>query len=155
MIWNFKTRLIHWLIAIPVLANFFLEGGDIIHKVLGYLALLMVIVRVIWGFVAMDQARFSAFPLSSVFSSNRQYPGHNPQASWVYLLIWFLVVLLGVTGFMMGLDAYWGEEWLEDLHGGLSNGLIGLVCLHLVGIGFDSWRYRRKTWLGMITGRRE
>jgi len=62
---------------------------------------------------------------------------------------------LGVTGFMMGLDAYWGEEWLEDLHENLSTALMVLVVLHLLGIAFDSWKFRRKTWLGMITGRRQ
>jgi cytochrome b len=155
MIWSFKTRLIHWLIAVPVLVNFILEGGEFIHEALGYLALGMVIVRIVWGFVTLDQARFSKFPLSKVFSARTDYDGHNPQASWVYLLIWLLVAFLGVTGFMMGLDAFWGEAWLENLHETISNVLLFLVGLHLIGIGFDSWRFQRRTWLGMITGKRE
>lgn len=27
-----------------------------------------------------------------------------------------LVLALGLTGYMMGADAYWGEEWLQSLH---------------------------------------
>lgn len=150
MIWSFPTRLIHWLIALPVLANFFLEGGETPHEVLGYVALAFVVVRVAWGFIAKDQAHFSAFPLAQVLRARRDYPGHNPQASWVYLFIWALVVALGVTGYMMELDAYWGEEWLEDLHETFSNSLLALVVLHLLGIAFDGWKYKRRTWLGMI-----
>lgn len=141
MIWSIQSRLIHWLIALPVLANFILEGGELPHQALGYLAAAMMLVRLLWGFVAKDHAAFSAFPRS--------------RASWVYLFIWALVGALGVTGFMMGLDAYWGEEWLEDLHENLSTALMVLVVLHLLGIAFDSWKFRRKTWLGMITGRRQ
>jgi cytochrome b len=155
MIWSFKTRLIHWLIALPVLVNFILEGGETPHQVLGYVAFGAMLVRIVWGFIAKDQARFSAFPFAEVFKARRDYPGHNPQASWVYVFIWLLVGGLGVTGFMMGLDAFWGEEWLEDLHENLSNTLLVLVGLHLLGIAFDAWKYRRKTWLGMITGRRQ
>jgi cytochrome b len=154
MIWSFRTRLLHWLIAVPVLVNFFLEGGETLHELLGYLAVGAVVLRILWGFIAHDQANFSAFPFSQVFAPRRDHPGHNPQASWIYVCIWALVGGLGVTGFMMELDAFWGEEWLEDLHENLSHGLLALVIFHLLGIAFDSWKYRRKTWRGMITGRR-
>ncbi len=162
MAWNLFTRITHWLIAVPVLLDFFLDGGDVSHKALGYIALTFTIVRIFWGFSTNDQARFTNFPLRphSLFTYSKNlfsgklvnYPGHNPIASWVYFLIWASVIALGVTGFMMGLDAYWGEAWLEDLHKTISNGLLVLVLVHLAGIGIDSWKFKRKTWLGMING---
>ena len=154
MTWSLRTRIIHWMIAIPVMINFFLEGGELTHKVLGYLALGIVFYRLVWGFIARDQAHFSAFPFSQVFKPKRDYPGHNPQASWVYLCIWLLVISLGISGFMMGLDAYWGEEWLEELHEVLSQCLMFFVGAHLLGVAYDSWKFRRKTWLGLFTGKR-
>jgi cytochrome b len=162
--WNLFTRITHWLIAIPIFLDFFLEGGDAPHKVMGYLALGATLVRFIWGFITNDQARFLFFPLglkssfeylSALFSANPiKYPGHNPLASWVYILMWILAIALGITGYMMGLDAYWGESWLEELHASLSNGLQLLVILHIAGILFDSWKFKRKTWMGMISGKK-
>lgn len=160
--WSLITRLTHWLIAIPVLLDFFIDGGEIEHKVFGYLAFSATLFRLGWGMVAKDLARFSYFPLStrefwqhgrSLFSRKAiNYPGHNPLASWIYLAIWTLVMGLGITGFMMGLDAFWGDEWLENLHEVMSNTLLTLVLLHFLGIAFDSWKFQRQSWKGMFTG---
>ncbi len=155
--WNTITRLTHWLIAIPVLLDFFIEGGDLSHEVLGYIAMGSTVFRLGWGFISKDHANFASFPLhpKKLFSMQTvHYKGHNPQASWVYILMWILVIALGVTGFMMGLDKYWGEDWLENLHETFSNVLMGLVALHFAGLIFDSWRFKRKTWLGMFTGKK-
>lgn len=155
--WNPITRLTHWLIAIPVLLDFFIEGGDLTHEVLGYIAMGTTVFRLGWGLITKDEANFASFPLhpKKLFSMQTvHYQGHNPQASWVYILMWILVIALGVTGFMMGMDKFWGEDWLENLHETFSNILMGLVALHFAGLIFDSWRFKRKTWLGMFTGKK-
>ena len=164
LVWGLFTRTLHWAIAIPVAINFFIDGGDLPHKVLGYFALIALVIRFCWGFRAPDYANFEKFPLSllhvktfllSLKNKNSvDYSGHNPLSSWVYIMIWILVIGLGITGFMMGLDAFWGEDWLEEFHELLSSALASLVVLHLVGIIFDGIRHKRKTWLGMITGKR-
>lgn len=164
IVWSLVTRLSHWLIAIPVILDFFIDGGDASHKVLGYIALATTCFRFVWGFIAKDEAKFSSFPIQfkktyeyamGVFSKSKiHYSGHNPLASWIYILIWIHVLSLGVTGFMMGLDKYWGDVWLEELHEFFSKGLILLVALHLIGLIFDSWKFKRKTWLGMFTGKK-
>ena len=153
--WNIVTRLAHWLIAIPVLLDFFLEGGDNSHKVVGYIALGVTVFRLIWGFITKDKANFRHFPLNLKLPwSSPEYEGHNPPASWTYIFMWLLVIGLGVTGFMMGTDAYWGVEWVEEVHEYLSNALMFLVFLHFAGLIADSLRYKRKTWMGMFTGRK-
>lgn len=151
--WNIVTRLTHWLIAIPVLADFIIEGGENIHKVVGYVAFGVTVFRIGWGFVTKDKAHFKYFPLNLKLRwSSPDYEGHNPPASWTYILMWALVIGLGVTGFMMGTDAYWGVEWVEEVHENLSHVLTGLVLIHIAGLVIDSIRYKRKTWLGMFTG---
>ena len=162
--WNAITRITHWLITVPVTIDFFVDGGDLSHKILGYLAFAVTVLRLGWGFVTKDQANFSAFPLKYKDAWNYikylpkkktfKYPGHNPLAAWVYLFMWGLVIGLGVSGYMMGLDAFWGESWLEELHETMSNALMFLVILHFIGMGIDSWKFQRKTWLGMITGKK-
>lgn len=159
IIWTRITRILHWAIAIPVAMNFFIDGGDDPHKILGYIALATLLVRFFWGFKSNDHANFKSFPLSlgevkKFLSSSKTYEGHNPLASWNYILIWICLFFLGLTGFMMGLDAFWGEDWLENLHEQISTLLTLLILIHFIGIIFDSIKLKRKTWLGMITGKR-
>jgi cytochrome b len=157
MIWNRTTRLLHWAIALPVALNFFIDGGDTPHKILGYVAFGALVIRMFWGFISRDHANFKSFPLSIkeiMSSQTKKYPGHNPLASWAYIFIWICVAILGVTGFMMKLDAFWGEEWLEEFHESVSTILSVLVVSHFIGLILDSIKNKRKTWLGMITGKR-
>jgi cytochrome b len=164
IVWDLPTRILHWLIALPVLMNFFIEGGDLLHNILGYIALAAVFLRLLWGMKTRSHGRVSSFPLRwselkehalTIFQTNsKKYVGHNPMASWTYILIWTLVILLGVTGFMLGLDAFWGLDWVEKTHETFSVALQVLVLFHFIGLIVDSIKFKRKTWLGMITGRK-
>lgn len=135
------------------------------HLWIGYTVVALMLLRILWGVAARNGAvSFKTWPLrlgdliaffKSHFSKTKHdYGAHNPAASYVYLLIWVVIVALGISGWMMGLDAFWGEEWLENLHGTLANGLMALVVLHLVGIAVDAYLFKRKSWLVMITGKR-
>jgi cytochrome b len=55
----------------------------------------------------------------------------------------------------MGLDRFWGNQTLEDIHEIISNVLLALVCVHLSGVFLDSFTSKRKTWMVMITGKKE
>lgn len=157
--------MVHWTVAVTVLTNhFWLDGGDDPHLWIGYLAAAAVLARVGVGFLGKGYSRFSHFPLqlqqlksflTYYFKRPPQdYVGHNPLASYTYIAIWIFVLMLGLTGWMMGLDAYWGEEWLHDLHNKISNLLLILVGAHILGILMDAIKFRRPTWMAMITGRK-
>ena len=62
---------------------------------------------------------------------------------------------MALTGFMLGLDRFFGDSTLEEIHEVISNILLGLVCLHLLGIVFDAFQNKRKTWMVMFTGDKE
>lgn len=160
-VWPLGIRIIHWGLAICIVLNFFvLEEGDPPHRYLGYIALFFVVVRLFWGVRGRGPVAFKNFNLRRAYLSrflrglrDRKTPtfdGHNPLAALTYFSMWFLVFLLAVSGWMMGLDAFWGEEWLENLHAYLSNFLMILVALHLLGIASDAYMHRRKTWLKML-----
>ncbi len=72
------------------------------------------------------------------------------------MIVALLILLgaIGATGYMMGMDAYFGEEWLEKLHKALVNGLLLLVALHLAGVATASLRHRENLVKAMITGRK-
>lgn len=136
---DLPTRLIHWALAICIVTNlFFLEEGDSPHQWIGYAAVALVAMRAALG-----------------FSKGRQgfrWQGPNRLATLLYLLLWTMVIALGITGWMMGLDKYWGDEQLHEIHENISLAIKVYIGLHLAGIAIDSIRYRRKTWLGMIKG---
>lgn len=161
--WDLLTRSLHWALALALVFNLFiLEEGDPPHQWVGYAAVAVVTARFIWGLVARNQASFKSFPvhprqvfhfIRSGFDSS-SFRGHNPLASLTYIAIWLLVLSLGLTGYLMGTDRFWGDEQLEEIHSKLATAIQGLILIHLLGIFVDSARYKRKTWLGMITGRK-
>ena len=55
---------------------------------------------------------------------------------------------------MMGTDLYFGEEWVEEVHAKFTDALQILIILHFMGIVLDAIQFKRKTWMGMINGRK-
>lgn len=131
--WPVSIRFIHWTLAIIIILNLFvLEEGDDPHKYLGYFALALVILR---QFIKIH------------------YKAANRLAHIVHILIWVCVASLATTGFMMGLDAFWGDETLEEIHEAFSKIMMGLIGLHLLGLTMYSIRTKSHAWLAMLDGK--
>jgi cytochrome b len=69
-------------------------------------------------------------------------------------LLWSLVLLLGVTGWMSRLDAFWGDDGIRDIHAGLARALLVAVAVHLSGVVAMSLRWRENLVAAMLTGRK-
>jgi cytochrome b len=67
-------------------------------------------------------------------------------------LLWIVVLLLGVTGWMSRLDAFWGDDGIHDIHALLADVLLVAVIVHLVGVAAMSWLWRENLPASMITG---
>lgn len=165
IVWPWPIRLIHWTIAIAVILNMYIIGaGDPPHRYLGYVAAGLVLVRFFFGFYGKGHVKFSSMPLSLKSIKENitghfkktpvDYVGHNPLASIVYLLMWFFLIALGITGWMFSLDAFFGDDNLEAVHVAFSNALQVLVVIHFAGILIDAIHFKRKTWMAMIVGRK-
>lgn len=159
LIWTTSIRIIHWVIAMAVTLNLFvLEEGDPPHRYLGYLAVSFVLWRLYLGIYGPEHIRFLTFPLKPSDFKNylkgKSYKGHNPFASLTYIAMWLLLLALGTSGFMMGLDAFWGDERLEELHEAFSDLMQLLILAHLTGMVIDSIRYKRHTWVSMFHGKK-
>jgi cytochrome b len=162
-VWDRFVRLFHWsLVACVALDSFALDGSEAPHHWAGYAAAALVGARIAWGFVGSRYARFSQFfPTPTrirehlVHLRNREpaaSPGHNALGAVMMLALMAVVMALGITGWMQGLDRYFGEEWLMDLHEQLADALIALVVLHVAAaVVMSAWE---KTNLigAMITG---
>lgn len=164
-IWDPIVRISHWLVAACVLANLaVLESGSAPHRWAGYIACGTVALRTLWGFLGTEHARFTTwFPIPSrllpylallVRGKAPRMLGHNPAGALMMLALWCLVLALGTTGYLLGTDAYFGEEWLEELHEGIANALIVAVSLHILAALIESWRHRENLPLAMLTGRK-
>lgn len=64
------------------------------------------------------------------------------------------VVLTGISGWMQGLDAFWGEDWVEELHELCANLTLLLVFVHVCAVLLFSWLGPVNLVRTMITGRR-
>lgn len=162
-VWDALVRITHWGVALLVLANLLvLEEGETWHQWAGYAACALVAVRLLWGMVGSRHARFGDFwPTPARFRAHwqamrsRQGPhelGHNPLGALMMLALWACILGLGVTGYLMGTDAYWGSDSLEELHEALANTLSALVLLHVAAVALMSWWSKINLARAMVTG---
>ena len=162
-VWDKFVRIFHWSLVACVLANFFvIDDGETVHQWLGYTASILVCARIVWGFIGSRHARFSEFfptpaairqHLRDVMSGSKEHhDGHSPLGAVVMLSMLAIVLSLGATGYLQTTDAFWGEEWLQELHEGLASALIALAGLHALAAIVMSRIERTNLVAAMITG---
>lgn len=165
-VWDLFVRAFHWTLVSCVLLNYFvLEEGETAHEWTGYLAATLVIARIVWGFIGSRHARFSDFfPTPSRLKHHlhavrtrqvEMHWGHNPLGALMMLLLMSLVISLGITGWMQGTDAYFGEEWLQNLHAFLANALVLSAGLHALAALVMGRIERTRLIKAMVTGVKE
>lgn len=148
-VWDPLVRLIHWSVAAAVLLNAtVIEDDGAAHETIGYVAVGLVALRLVWGLVGPQYARFSAFPPNPVSAlrhilgllrgQHRIHLSHNPAGALMVYNLWATVLGMGLTGWMMGTPRYFGMDWVEDLHEGLFTWLMISVAGHLGGVVIDS-----------------
>lgn len=165
-LWDPLVRVCHWSLVVVFISDYFLnEEGDSWHRWLGYYAVAVVLVRLVWGFIGPPSARWSDFwPTPTrvaqhgraLFSGKGYHRmGHSPIGAVVMVLMLLLMTSLGISGFLMEeVDYFWGEDWLRDVHEVMANALLALVCVHIVAALVESLRLRENLPLSMITGHR-
>jgi cytochrome b len=159
-VWDAAVRLLHWLLAGLVLFDLFWDDGGPLHRVVGYVAAGTVLARLLWAAFARGPGGFASLKpsvgltLAYLRSGAPRTINHDPLGIWMVWLLWSLVLLLGLTGWMSRLDAFWGDERIQDLHAWLADAILAAVVLHVAGVAAMSWRWRENLPAAMITGRR-
>lgn len=162
-VWDPVVRLFHWSMVGGFALNMFLvEDGEAAHRWIGYAVLAAIAVRLVWGFVGTPHARYGDFlPTPTGLYSylrdlargrERRFVGHNPAGAVMMVLLIGLMLACGVSGWMLGLDRYWGSEWLEELHGALAYAILGMAGLHVLAAIIESVRHGENLIWSMITG---
>jgi len=164
-VWDPLVRLIHWSLALTILLNgAFLDAESKSHEWVGYIALALVGLRLVWALIGPKHARFSAFPpnpvrainhIRSMFEGDRTiFISHNPIGAMMVYNIWLSVIAIGVTGYMMTTISFFGVEWVEEAHEVIFGWLIFSVMLHVAGVLFDTWRTGVNLVRAMVNGRK-
>jgi len=168
-IWDPLVRVLHWGLALSIaVAWLTYEGGSSIariHEAAGYIALALIGMRLIWGFLApSEHARFASFLCSpgqtwayarSVAAGREnRYLGHNPLGAWMIVALLATAATAAGSGWLYVTDAYWGVPWVEALHETSAVLLLVLIGIHVAGVVFTSWRHRENLVAAMIHGRK-
>lgn len=162
-VWDPLVRLFHWSLVVSfAIAWISADEWDDLHIWAGYAAAALVSFRILWGLVGSRYARFSQFVhaprtvtayLKDLMAGREaRYLGHNPAGGAMILLLLASLAALCLTGWMYTLDAFWGEEWVEEIHEVLANLLLVLVGLHVAGVALASLKHHENLVRSMITG---
>lgn len=165
-LWDPLVRFFHWSLVLIFISNYFInEPGSDWHQLLGYGALLLLMIRFVWGFVGKGAAKWQDFfPTpkrlwlhASALLTGKPYHrmGHSPIGALVMILMMLTVLGLVCTGMMMTvLEAFSDEYWPEEVHGVLANGLLSLAIVHVLAAIVESVRMKENLPLSMIHGKR-
>lgn len=149
-VWDRTTRWFHWLNAIAIITLIFLgfailntktlgipTDGKILlkqtHTLVGYLFVLNLLWRIIWGFIGGHYSRWiSILPLGRKYWRDlagymngllrgrpQHFLGHNPLARLMVTLLFLLLLIQATTGLILaGTDLYYppfGHEIAEQV----------------------------------------
>lgn len=168
-VWDPLLRLLHLLLAVSVTGAFLL--GDWLHRPdhqwhewLGYTALGVALLRILWGFIGPRHARFTdfvrgprrtaAYALALLRRTEPRHVGHNPLGGWMVLALLANTLVAGLSGWLGTTDRFWGDPLLQDLHALSGQAFLPLVVLHLAGVAFTSWRHGESLVRAMLHGRK-
>lgn len=164
-VWDPFVRLFHWsLVTLFIVA--FATGDEIagLHIGAGYAIAVLVILRIIWGFVGPRNARFASFirPPGEVLAFVRQSLrlsaprclGHNPAGGAMIVAMFGLLAYVSVTGILLTTDAFWGSHMMKEAHEAGVYAMAGLVFLHLAGVALASVEHGENLVRAMFTGRK-
>lgn len=179
-VWDLFVRVFHWGTAAGFAAAY-LSGefkANELHILVGYAVTLLLIARLVWGFIGTPYARFSALHIAPAdvvryLKSLRtahplHYAGHNPLgALMVVALLCMLtgicasgLIILGAIEFegpLQFLTATFSDHQAytaRDIHELLAKITLVLVALHILGAISASIQHRENLIRAMITGKK-
>jgi cytochrome b len=111
-VWDPVVRIFHWsLVAAFTIAWLTGEEESRLHELAGYAVIGLVLIRVAWGFVGTQYARFRDFiyPPSTVLAyardilagKSKRYLGHNPLGGMMVIALLLSLLAASITGLVL------------------------------------------------------
>lgn len=179
LVWDAPLRICHWLIVAAGAGAYLtrqLEGDWFAwHVWFGYTVVVLVVWRILWGFVGPRHARFASFlrgpravwrhARSLIGAGYEPHPGHNPLGALMVLALLALLLAQGLTGLfandqifevgpLYGYVTQATSDALTTWHKRIVDWLLVAAALHVLAvIGYLVLR-RENLIAPMITGRK-
>ncbi|MEJ2156229.1 MAG: cytochrome b/b6 domain-containing protein [Desulfobacteraceae bacterium] len=108
-VWDLYVRFFHWCLVVGIIAQL-VTAEDLknVHATVGYLLIVLLVLRILWGFVGSGHARFADFiyPPGEIFAylkglirgNPRHYVGHNPAGGAMVCALLVILMLIALTG---------------------------------------------------------
>jgi len=175
VVWDLPVRIIHWSLLISVAGAWLtreLEGDWFVwHTRFGYAVLVLVLTRVIWGFLGTRHARFAQFVkgpkaiLAHLRGTSPNPVGHNSLGALMILAMLAMLLVQAITGLfandqvfetgpLFGYVTIETSDRLTSLHKQLFDWIAGAIAVHVAAALFYLWIRRENLILPMITGRK-
>ena len=164
-VWDLPSRLFHWLLAALIGVQWLAANADIawmrLHTWAAYAILVLVVWRLLWGFIGSSTARFasflrgpravSAYTRSLLRDEHPVVIGHNPLGGWSVVLMLLLAAVQAGTGLFSGGD---GGGIFNAVHQISFNLLLGLIVLHVGAVFLHLFVGEDDLVTPMLTGRK-
>ena len=177
-VWDGLVRGFHWLMLLSFVGAYVTSqsGMQQTHILIGYFIFLLLIVRIVWGFIGSKHARFSdfvalpshvwAYLQASFRNKPPHYLGHNPAGGWMVLALIGALLLISVSGVILtsviefegpllnllsGMSDQWAYRY-EELHEVALDILWLLIAGHLVGVVVASIQHKENLPRAMVSG---
>ena len=168
LIYDLPTRIFHWLFSLLFVVAFLItktidDDNPLFsyHMLAGLTLGVLVLLRIIWGFIGTRYAKFSSFALKPcelieyfkriLSGDKKKWVGHNPASSWAALVMMSSALLLAISGILMT-SGY--KKLFEDAHEIVANVFLITVLLHIAGVLLHSFRHKDSISLAMINGKK-
>jgi len=179
-VWDPVVRLFHWALVISFSIAYATEEDWLtLHAWAGYTVLGLLLIRIIWGFIGSQHARFRDFIYrpktviqflkdTTVFKAKR-YLGHNPAGGAMVILLMVSLLFTLFTGLVVygaeeqsgplanlfiSTASAWGDA-AEDAHEFFANFTLLLVLFHVLGVIVESFIHKENLVSSMINGFKE
>lgn len=158
-IWDLPIRLFHWILValIATLWVSAIRSWMTVHYVCGVTALVLVLFRIVWGFLGSTTARFSDFAATPGRvvaylralrrGDDSHHAGHNPAGGWMVMTFLLLILAQAALGLFANNEfdfkgplAEWISGKRSDLitraHVFLFDAILVCIWVHVCAISF-------------------
>jgi cytochrome b len=170
-LWDIPTRLFHWglVVCIPLAWWSAEEENYDLHQWLGYTVLVLVVSRILWGFIGSRHSRFSDFltgpggVVAYLRNGKNDSAGHNPLGGWSVVVLLLLVLTQAVSGLFNTDDILFNGPFyyavsddtvglMGTLHDLAFDGLLVMVFLHILAVLYHQLVKGEKLLPAMLRG---
>ncbi len=140
-----------------------------IHEWSGCAVIVLVVSRIIWGFIGSRHSRFADFLVGPgrikdyLQGRPAASAGHNPLGGWSVLLLLTVLLLQAGSGLFNSDDVlfsgplyYWASGGFRDamgvVHEAAFNALLALVAMHILAVLYHQLRLKEKLLQAMVYG---